>query len=250
MVSVDNNDNGYAVRPEPSRSRLIPFLALIIGVGLVAVLLWLNFGLSSHVSKLEERVSSLQNTPSHPLPSRELADVSSRLDTLTQGLNDHLNSLPAEKEMAQNSPAMLPPSNNGNSMQDSASMAAKLPSQAAQADTMPKNSAPAATAEKSKSKSALPAPISTMDIAQPKPASTGNWVINLASVSSSESADQEVARLGKLDIKADVSHAESKGKVWYRIQVPGYASYDEAINARSALEEKLGISGTWVGQRK
>jgi len=134
-------------------------------------------------------------------------------------------------------------------MQDSASMAANLPEQTATEDTMPTSSPPASTAEKPKSKSALPAPISTTDVAQPKP-SSGNWVINLASASNSKSAEQEVARLGKLDIKAEVSQAESKGKTWYRIQVPGYGSYDEAINARPAIEEKLGISGTWVGQRK
>ena len=123
-----------------------------------------------------------------------------------------------------------------------------LPTQAAPADAMSTDTAPATAANQSKNEP-LPAPISSSDIAQPKP-SSGNWIINLASVSNSKSADQEVARLGKMDIKAEVSRAESKGKVWYRIQVPGYASHDEAINARPALEEKLGISGTWVGQRK
>jgi len=249
MVTIDNNDNEYAVRPEPSGSKSISVVALVVGIGIAAVLFWMNLNLSSHVSKLEESIVSLQASPGNSLPSKELADVSIQVEKLTQILNDHLNSLPANKEMAQSSPAMLPSSNSGSSPKDSASMAADLPEQAATADTMPAISAPAATAEKSKRKSALPAPISTTDIAQPKP-SSGNWVINLASVSNSKSAEQEVARLGKMDIKADVSQAESKGKTWYRIQVPGYGSYDEAINARPAIEEKLGIKGTWVGQRK
>jgi cell division septation protein DedD len=136
---------------------------------------------------------------------------------------------------------MAPPSKSNISPQASPSLAANLPIQAA-----PKDTAPA----KSKNETPpLPAPISTSDIAQPKP-SSGNWIIYLASVSNPKSADQEVTRLGKMDIKAEVSRFESKGKVWYRIQVPGYASRDEAINARPALEEKLGTSGTWVGQRK
>ncbi len=226
METIDNNDNEYIARHESSGSRSISVVALVVGIGIAAVLFWMSLSLSSHVSKLEESIVSLQKSMGGE-GSKELADVSNQLGKLTEALNDHLNSQPANMEMAVDSPAMASPSESNISPQASPSLAAN----------------------QSKNDNPLPAPISSSDIAQPKP-SSGNWIINLASVSNSKSADQEVARLGKMDIKAEVSRAESKGKVWYRIQVPGYASHDEAINARPALEEKLGISGTWVGQRK
>jgi len=226
METIDNNDNEYIARHEPSGSRSISVAPLVVGIGIAAVLFWMNLSLSSHVSKLEESIISLQKSMGGE-GSKELADVSNQLGTLTQALNDHLNSPSANMKMAVDSPAMASPSKSNISPQASPSLAA----------------------DQSKNDNPLPAPISTSDIAQPKP-SSGNWIINLASVSNSKAADQEVARLGKMDIKAEVSRFESKGKVWYRIQIPGYASHDEAINARPALEEKLGISDTWVGHRK
>jgi len=245
MVSIENNHNEYTARPEPSRSRPVSVVAMIVGVGIAAVLLWMNLSLSSHVSKLEESIVTLQKSLGGEAPSNKLAEVNSQLDKLTQLLSDHLDTRSAGKEMAQNPSAVLPSSNKeGPAPQDTSSPAADRPIQATPADTVP-----TVATDQAKNKRALPAPISTPDATQTKPAS-GNWVVNLASVSSAESADREVARLGKMDIKAEVSRAESKGKTWYRIQVPGYGSYDEAINARPALEEKLGISGTWVGQSK
>ena len=144
METIDNNDNEYITRHEPSGSRSISVVALVVGVGIAAVLFWMSLSLSSHVSKLEESIVSLQR-PMGGEGSKELADVSKQLGKLTQALNDHLNSQPANMEMAVGSPAMASPSKNNISPQASPSLAANLPIQAAPADAAPPPPCPSAT---------------------------------------------------------------------------------------------------------
>jgi len=83
----------------------------------------------------------------------------------------------------------------------------------------------------------------TPTVAKPK-----GWVINLTSVSSAESAQQEVARLQLLGVKAQSIRTEARGKIWYRIRVAGFATREEAQAQAELLGESLNIPDIWVGK--
>jgi len=77
----------------------------------------------------------------------------------------------------------------------------------------------------------------------------GPWVVNLTSLSHATAANNEVARLKGLGIRAESIKIETQGKVWYRIRVPGFASAEEADRQRKILGNRLGIRDTWIGKR-
>jgi len=74
------------------------------------------------------------------------------------------------------------------------------------------------------------------------------WVINLTSVSSIESANQEVARLQQMGVPAEAVRTEARGKIWYRIRVSGIATKQAAEEQSILLGEQLGIKDIWVGK--
>ncbi len=77
---------------------------------------------------------------------------------------------------------------------------------------------------------------------------TKGWVINLTSVSSAESARQELARLKQLGVDAESIRTEARGKTWYRIRVGGFDSLQEAETQSRVLADRLGIRDIWVGR--
>lgn len=243
MKNKDYNDNELTIQPEPSRRSPMIIIALFAGVA--GLLLWMNLNLSSQMSKLEVSIADQQKPVSAQGSMRQLANVSKQMDELTRTLDEHLRIYSEKQAEMEAARSMNAASEETPPMHESPSLSATLPIQPAPAGTMPET-----TANQSENKHSLPAPISATDTASTKPSSGASWVINLASVSNSDSANKEVARLRKMDINAEASRAESKGKVWYRIQAVGYGSYDEAISARPSLEGKLGISGTWVGKHE
>ncbi len=92
-------------------------------------------------------------------------------------------------------------------------------------------------------------PVKSATKPAPKPViKPKGWVINLTSVSSSESAKQELARLKSMGVDAQAIRTEARGKIWYRIRVSGFATFEEAEAQGKLLGEKLNISDIWVGK--
>jgi len=98
-----------------------------------------------------------------------------------------------------------------------------------------------------------PAPVTTNPaVIAIKPAMDsmhGAWVVNLTSLSHAVAANNEVAHLKKLGIRAESIKIKTQGKIWYRIRVSGFISAEEADRQRKILGNRLGIHDAWIGKR-
>ncbi|MCW8824839.1 MAG: SPOR domain-containing protein [Gammaproteobacteria bacterium] len=73
------------------------------------------------------------------------------------------------------------------------------------------------------------------------------WALNLLSLSSREGANSEVNRLQKAGVNASRDPFTTKdGKIWYRVRVTGFGTYDEAKAYAKTMPKLKGISDTWV----
>lgn len=90
-----------------------------------------------------------------------------------------------------------------------------------------------------------PAPTAVARPAAPaKPAP--EWSLNIASYADAASAEQQVQRLRDAGYPVVVQPATVNGKSWWRVQVPGYASQQDAKAAANEIQSKLGVRGIWV----
>lgn len=72
------------------------------------------------------------------------------------------------------------------------------------------------------------------------------WALNIASYADAASAEQQVQRLRDAGYPVVVQPATVNGKSWWRVQVPGYASQQDAKAAANEIQNKLGVRGIWV----
>jgi len=79
--------------------------------------------------------------------------------------------------------------------------------------------------------------------------SAGDWVVNVSSHAKESLAKRENLRLQKLGLNSEVHTARIKGKTWYRVQIIGFASKDEAKAKLTDLKQRSGINGAWIGRR-
>ncbi len=79
----------------------------------------------------------------------------------------------------------------------------------------------------------------------PRPTAGGAWTLNIASFPDRASADQELRKVIKAGFPGSVAAADVKGKTWYRVQVQGLASRDEASDMATQLKS-AGYPQTWV----
>ena len=91
-----------------------------------------------------------------------------------------------------------------------------------------------------------PVPMATEIQAQDTIRDSGPWVINLASLSGKHDAERFMAKAKSRGIAADLNQVTVKGKEFWRVQVPGYPTADEAKAAAKLIKEKLGLVGIWV----
>ncbi len=79
--------------------------------------------------------------------------------------------------------------------------------------------------------------------------STGDWVINLSSHIKASLAKNEQARLLKKGINSEIHTAKVRNKVWYRVQITGFASKSEAKAKLKDVQQQAGIQGIWIGKK-
>jgi len=251
------DDEEFGQKPVPDRPSPVTIVALLAGAGAAVLLLWMNMGLSSRVESLEQTISNLQKSVSEQNQTKEIADISNQLDSVTQALANHLKSQAMSRNESSRGSSRAQSSTRQSFPAPAPSQA--LPSTRQASPNLPIRPIPGSNAPAQNygayNNGSLPPPISRVDIApvQQQPGGSvnqsGGWVVNITSVSDQESAFQEVQRLRSMGINAESARAVSNGRTWYRIRIPGFASHDDAARARPGLEARLGIRDTWVGRR-
>jgi TolA-binding protein len=76
----------------------------------------------------------------------------------------------------------------------------------------------------------------------------GGWVINLLSLSSAATAQQELTRLRQLGVRAEQQAINQGGHLWYRLRVTGFDSYEGAKAYIDTVERQTGFNSAWVGK--
>ncbi|NOR73489.1 MAG: hypothetical protein GQ467_06440 [Mariprofundaceae bacterium] len=79
--------------------------------------------------------------------------------------------------------------------------------------------------------------------------SKGDWVVNISSHAKEDLATKENARLQSLGLNSEIHTARVRERTWYRIQITGFASKDEAKAKLKDLQQHSGIKDAWIGKR-
>lgn len=116
--------------------------------------------------------------------------------------------------------------------------AAARPAQpVAKAPEPPKAAAPASQP--------APKPVTTAS----KPAASGGWVVNVASLTDAKAAAAEQQRLKQAGFNVEVQTAQMEGRIWYRVRASGFSSREEAQVYSDMIRHKMGVT-PWVGLDK
>jgi cell division septation protein DedD len=75
------------------------------------------------------------------------------------------------------------------------------------------------------------------------------WVINLVSLQQKSDAEFFVEKAKTKGVPAEINQASVRGKTYWRVQVPGFSSADEAKTQASEVQNKLGLKNVWIVQR-
>ncbi len=94
-----------------------------------------------------------------------------------------------------------------------------------------------------------PVPRPQQPAALPKTRPQSGWAVNLASLSTLESARLERERLLQAGIKAEVNESTLNGRTWYRLQVGGFESYEAARAYIRTVKEKAALDSPWVAKQ-
>ncbi len=78
---------------------------------------------------------------------------------------------------------------------------------------------------------------------------SGTWVINLASLQRKVDAEHFVIQANSKGVAAEINQATVRGKKYWRVQVPGFSSANEARTKVSEVQSKLGLKDVWILQR-
>jgi cell division septation protein DedD len=197
---------------------------MLVALGLSATAAWLAFSSSHELQQLSASVDALQerlNSSSARDPMRtELRTLGARVNELAVVIEGPMSHLRESNEGA---------------LADIEQRLSKLENSAVATKPLvskPTPKSPVAAAPRTKSVAA----------------SSQGWAINLISLTSEKDADEELARLHKLGVRAEKQKALKDGKVWYRLRVPGFTSYEGAKAYVDTVEKKAGVKNAWVAK--
>lgn len=77
----------------------------------------------------------------------------------------------------------------------------------------------------------------------------GQWVVNLASSSNKADADVFMEKARTQDIDTEQQQVTVKGKQYWRVQIAGLSTAEEAREIASTAKEKLGLNDIWISTR-
>ncbi|HSH40759.1 MAG TPA: SPOR domain-containing protein [Arenicellales bacterium] len=79
---------------------------------------------------------------------------------------------------------------------------------------------------------------------------TGEWIINLITVSERASAEAVRERLSDMDIESRIDDITRDGRTLYRVAVPGFETRDQARTAAPDLKSRLELPGDpWIAKQ-
>jgi len=78
---------------------------------------------------------------------------------------------------------------------------------------------------------------------------TGTWAINLVSFQREVDAERFVIKASSKGVATEINQATMDEKKYWRVQIPGFSSYDEASSNASEVQHKLGLNDVWILQR-
>jgi len=203
---------------------------MLVALGLSAASAWLAFSTASQVEHLASSVQQMQQQRGVRGSSSGLNAVRTELRTLGARVN--------ELAVVIEGPMSHLRESNNETLSDIEKRLARL-EQAVSAK-------PAAQPLVEKKATAPAEPVSVPS--EPtKKASTG-WAINLISLSSEKDANKELKHLKSLGVRVEKQRVVKDGKVWYRLRVPGFASYEGAKAYIDTVEKKAGVKNAWVAK--
>jgi len=191
-------------------SNTIPVLFGIVGMAVGGFGAWLANDASVKIADLERQIQTISTTGSGS-QNRDLADIQQRLGKVERRLTGTPTIQAAAPLGTSNTPV--------------------------------KTEAPA-----------KPAPVKPAVITPKTPVNSASatdtvWVVNLSSHAKENRATSEQARLSKLGLNAEVHTAQIKGRTWYRVQIIGFTSKDEAKAKLKDVQQRSGVNGAWIGKR-
>jgi len=198
---------------EPVRggaSNTIPLLFGILGIATGGFGAWMAFDANGKVADLERRIQSLSAIDNHS-QNHDIADIQQRLGKVERRLTG-------------------------------------MPTIEAAAPLGAASTIESAPLEPVKEETVLQLPPITPKTPISSDSSKGDWVVNVSSHTNEELATKESARLLNLGLNPEVHTATIKGRTWYRVQITGFASKDEAKAKLRDLQQRLGIKGAWIGK--
>ncbi|MEN8108283.1 MAG: SPOR domain-containing protein [Pseudomonadota bacterium] len=80
----------------------------------------------------------------------------------------------------------------------------------------------------------------------PPSVNSGNWAINLASYSRKSIAARKMAEFQENGVQVRMTSAIVRGKIMYRLQVAGFASFEAAKLAVPSIRQQLNLKDTWI----
>ena len=211
----------------------IPLLFAVLGIAAGGFGAWVAFDATEKVATLERQIQSMARTGSSP-QSQDITDIQQRLAKVERRLSG-MPTLEAAAPLGVES-AMVP--------SEPVKEPAMQPAAPLNADSPVVNSRP----EPVKEPARQPTPITPQTPIAPA-SSIGDWVVNVSSHANRELAISENVRLKAQGLNPEVHTAVIRGRTWYRVQVTGFASKDEAKSSLKDLQQRLGIQGAWIGKR-
>jgi cell division septation protein DedD len=78
---------------------------------------------------------------------------------------------------------------------------------------------------------------------------TGTWAINLVSFQREVDAERFVIKARSKGVATEINQATMNEKKYWRVQISGFSSSDEASKNASVVQHKLGLNDVWILQR-
>jgi cell division septation protein DedD len=75
---------------------------------------------------------------------------------------------------------------------------------------------------------------------------SGAWAINLASLHQQADAERFSAEADSKGVAVEVNQVTVRGKQYWRVQVTGFSSADEAKTKGGEIQDKLGLKDFWI----
>jgi cell division septation protein DedD len=77
---------------------------------------------------------------------------------------------------------------------------------------------------------------------------SGGWAINLVTLQQKVNAEHFVIKASTKGVEAEINQVTVKGKKYWRVQVPGFSSPEEARRMANKVRNMLGLKNVWIVQ--